>query len=92
MAFLGNRLHIFDNLAFVPDMVTGSDDVRALIEKLVGDPRSYPEPPGCVFGVHHHQVHPPLLDQGAQVLAYNTPSSVAKYVTDKENEQKTPSI
>jgi hypothetical protein len=73
-------------------MVTGGEDVRSLVEELVGDPGSYPEPPGRVLGVHHHQVHPPLLDQRAQVLAYNTPSSVAKYVTDKENEQKPPSI
>ena len=92
MAICGYRLHIFDNLAFVPDMVTGRDDVRALVEELVGDPRSYPEPPGRVLGVYHHQVDAPLLDQRAQVLAYNTPPSLAKYVTDKENTQKSPSI
>ena len=81
-------LHIFDNLAFVPDMVAGSEDVGALVEELVGDPRRYAKAAGRILSVDHHQVDLPLFDQGCEVLAYDAPSGVAKDITDKENTQK----
>jgi hypothetical protein len=70
-------------------MVTGSDDVRALVEQLFGDPGGDAKPPGSVLGVDHHQVDASMLDHLAKVLAHNTPPGLAKYVTDKENAQKT---
>ena len=85
-------LHILDNLAFVPDMVASGEDMRPLVEELVGNPRSYTKPAGRVLRVDHHQVDAPLLDQGAQVFGYDTSPSLAKYVTDKENTQKPASL
>jgi hypothetical protein len=70
-------------------MVTGGDNVGSQVEELLCDPRCYAEPPGSVFRVHHHQVDFPLLDHLAQVLADNTSTGLAEYVTDKENAQKT---
>jgi hypothetical protein len=72
-------------------MVTGSQDVGSLVKELVGDPGSYPEAPSCVFRVDHHQIHPALLDQGGQMLRNDTASGLAKYITNKENSQKTAS-
>jgi hypothetical protein len=69
-------------------MVTGSQNMGSLVEELVGDHGSYPEPPGCVFRVDHHQVDPAPLDQGGQMFRNNTPSGLAKNVTNKENSQK----
>src|ERR1700678_1329110 len=68
MAVRRHRLHIFDDFAFVPDMVTGRQDVGSLVEELVGNPGSYPETTGRVFRVYYHQIHPPLLDRGGQML------------------------
>ena len=72
-------------------MVTGRDDMGTQVEQLLGYPRCYAEPPGSVFSVHHHQVDGPLLDHLFQVLADNTSTGLAEYVTDKENAQKTSS-
>src|SRR5580658_3269549 len=47
MAVGRSRLHLFDDFPFVPDMVTGSQDVGSLVKELVGDPGSYPKSPGC---------------------------------------------
>jgi hypothetical protein len=69
-------------------MIAGREDVRALVEELLGDPRGDAKPAGGVFCVYHHQVDVPLLDQGRQVFAYDTPPGLAKDVTDKENPQK----
>jgi hypothetical protein len=70
-------------------MVAGGEHVRTLVEQLFGDPWSDAKPPGRVLGVDHHQVDAPLLDYLAKVLADNTSTGLAKYVTDKENAQKT---
>jgi hypothetical protein len=70
-------------------MVAGGEHVRALVEQLFGNTRSDPKAPGRVLDVDHHQVDAPLLDYLAEVLADNTSTGLAKYVTDKENAQKT---
>jgi hypothetical protein len=70
-------------------MVTGGDNVGSQVEQLLGNPRSYAEPPGCVFRVDYYQVDGPLLDHLAEVLADNPSTGLAEYVTDKENAQKT---
>jgi hypothetical protein len=70
-------------------MVAGGEYVSALVEQLVGNTRGYTKPPSRVLGVHHDQVDTPLLDYLAKVLAHNTSTGLAKYVTDKENAQKT---
>jgi hypothetical protein len=70
-------------------MVTGGDNVGSQVEQLLGNPRSYAEPPGCVFSVDYHQVDGPLLDYLTEVLADYTSTGLAEYVTDKENAQKT---
>jgi hypothetical protein len=90
VAVLGHGLHILDNLALVPDVVAGGEDVGALVEELVGNARRQAKPAGRIFRVHHHQVDAPLLDQRDEVLAYDTPSGLAKDITDKENTQKNP--
>jgi hypothetical protein len=69
-------------------MVTGGDNVGSEVEELLGYPGCYAEPAGGVFSVHHHQVDIPLLNHLAQVLADNTSTGLAEYVTDKENAQK----
>ena len=88
MAVRGHGLHVFDNLAFVPDMVAGSEDVGALVEELLGDPRGHAKAAGRILRVDHHQVDLPLFDQGGEVFRYDTPSGVAKDITDKQNSQK----
>jgi hypothetical protein len=72
-------------------MVTGCQDMGSLVEELVGNPGSYSETAGRVFRVDYHQIHPPLLDQGGQMLRNDTASGLAKYITNKENSQKTAS-
>src|ERR1700722_9168263 len=62
MAVRGNRLHVLDNLAFVPDMVTSGKHVGSLVEELVGNSRSHAEASGRVFRVYHDQVDVSLLD------------------------------
>src|ERR1700722_11674032 len=91
MAVRRNGLHIFDDFAFVPDMVTGCQDMGSLVEELVGNPGSYPETAGRVFRVDYHQIPPPMLDKGGQMLRNDTASGLAKNVTNKENSQKTAS-
>jgi hypothetical protein len=69
-------------------MVAGSKNVGALVEQLIGDTRRHAKAAGRILSVHHHQVDLPLFDQRDEVLAYDTPSGVAKDITDKQNAQK----
>jgi hypothetical protein len=88
VAVEGDGLHVLDDFAFVPDMVTGGDNVGSQVKQLLGNPGGYAEPAGCVFPIDYHQVDRPLLDYLAQVLADNPSTGLAEYVTDKENAQK----
>jgi hypothetical protein len=69
-------------------MVTGRENVCALVEELVGDTRRDAKAAGGILRVDHHQVDLPLLDERGQVFTYDTPSGVPKDVTNKENAQK----
>src|ERR1700677_4563724 len=92
MAIRGNRLHIVNDLALVPHVVAGGDYVGALVKELVGNARGHPNPAGRMFGVYHHQVARPLLDNRDQVFANDSPSGLAKYITDKKNTQRRSSL
>lgn len=88
VAFLRNRLHIFDDFALVPHVVASGEDVGAVIEKLVRNARREAKPAGRIFSIDHHQVNRPLLYERCKMFADNTPPRLAKNVTYKQNLQK----
>ena len=54
-------LQVVDDLALVPDVIAGGEDVDAEVEKLVDDLRSDAEAAGGVFAVGDNQVDAVLL-------------------------------
>jgi hypothetical protein len=88
VAIRWNRLHILNDFALIPDMIAGGKHVGALVEKFVGNAWSYAEAAGGIFGVDHDQVDPPVLDQGFEVFVNDTPSGLAKDITDKKDTQR----
>src|SRR5208283_5438479 len=45
------RIHVLDDLALVPDVVAGGDDIDAELEQLFGNLRSDPEAAGGILTI-----------------------------------------
>jgi hypothetical protein len=80
----GRRLHIIDDLALVPDVVAGGQDMGPEIEEFVGDSGGDAESAGGVLRIDHDQVDRTVLDDVADVFADDASTGAAEYVTDKE--------
>ena len=61
-------VHVLDDLALVPDVIAGGDDVDAEFEQLLGDLRSDAEAAGGVFAVGDGEIDAVLLLQFRQAL------------------------
>ena len=81
------HLEVFDNFAFIPDVVSGSHHVDAQIEKLFRQRRRDPEASCRIFAVGDDEIRGVLLAQLRQTIFYNRPSRTPKNVTDKKNFQ-----
>ena len=62
------RVHVVDDLALVPDVIAGGDDINAEFEQLFGYLRCDAEAAGGVFAVGDGEVDAVLLLQFRQTL------------------------
>ncbi len=75
---------VFVNLAFVPDVIAGGEDVHAIAEQLLGQRWSNPESPGGVFTVGDGQMDIFGSYDFADIPGDQTAADGRKDVTDKE--------
>jgi hypothetical protein len=87
MAAGWNRVEVVDQLALVPHMVAGGENIGAQVEELIGDLRGQAEASGGVFGVDDGEVDRVRLAHMADVLADDLSSRTAEDVADEENVQ-----
>ena len=81
------HLEVFDDLAFVPDVIAGGHHVDAEIEKFFRQRRRDSKPSRGIFAVGDDQIDGVLLAQFRQSIFYDRPPRTAKNVTDKKNFQ-----
>lgn len=87
------HLKVFDNLALVPDMITGGHHVDPEIEQFFRQGRRDSEPCRGIFAIGNHQIDGVLLAEFRQPVLYDRSSRTAKNVTDKKNFQtQVPSV
>src|SRR5581483_3424820 len=79
------RLEVVDNLALVPDVVAGRDDLNAHFKKFFSKGGSDTETGGSVFAIGYDQIDAVLLHQPRQALADDGASRPSKDVADEEN-------
>jgi hypothetical protein len=83
LAVGGRAVHVVNQFALVPHVVAGGQNVRAKVEKLLGDLGRDAEPAGRVFRVHHDQVHVMRLTHMPDMFAHNPAPRAAKNVADE---------
>jgi hypothetical protein len=83
------HVEVFDDFAFVPDVISGGHHIDAQIEKLFSQRRCDSEASRGIFAVGDDQIHGVLLAQFRQAIFYDRPPRAAKNVTDKKNFQET---
>jgi len=89
VTFGGHGLHVVDDLAFIPYVIAGGENVRAEVEEILGDGRGNTEAAGGIFRIDDDQVHAALGDDVREVLTNDTPASTAEDVAYKKNPQNT---
>ena len=85
VAFRGYGAEIVDNLALVPDVVAGGEDVGAEVEEVFGDGRREPEAAGSVFRIHDDEVDLALRDDVGQCSRTTRPPGLPKTSPTKSN-------
>ena len=81
------HLKIFDDLALVPNVISGGHHVDTEIEKLFGQRRRDAEASGGIFAVGNDQIYGVLLAQFGEAIFYDRPAGTAKNVTNEKNFQ-----
>ena len=78
-------LKVFDELALIPDVIAGGDDVYVEFEEFVDDLRSDAESGGGVFAIDDEQIGPFSGDQVFKAFFNNSAAGTAKNVSDEKN-------
>jgi hypothetical protein len=81
------HLEVFDNLAFIPDVVAGRHDVDAEIEELFGERGSDSKAGRGIFAVGDDEVDRVLPSKFRKAVFYDRSSGTAKNVADEKNFQ-----
>ena len=88
----GRSVHIVDQLALVPDVVAGGQNIRAQIEEVLGKLRRQAKAAGGVFGIDDGELDVVRRAQMADVLAHDPAPRAAEDVADEENVHGAPEI
>jgi len=81
------HLEVFDDFAFIPDVISGGHHIDAKIEKLFRQRGRDSKPSRRIFAVGDDQIDVVLLAQFRQAIFYDRPPGAPKNVTNKENFQ-----
>lgn len=82
---VGRDGHVLEDLALVPDVVAGRDDVGAHVEDLFGDGRGDAKASGSVLAVDDEEVDGVCLKDVRKVLVYDMAAGGAEDVADKKD-------
>jgi hypothetical protein len=82
------HLEVFDDFAFIPDVVASGHHVDAEIEKLFGQRGRNAEAGRRIFAVGDYQIYRVLLAQFREAIFHDRAAGTAKNVSDKKNFQK----
>ena len=77
--------HVFKDLFFVPDMITGGDDMGAKIKELFGNGRCKAEAARCIFSVDDEEIDGVGFKDVGKVFADDVAAGGAKDVADKKD-------
>ncbi len=80
----GNR-HVVEDLALVPDVVSGGDDVGAEVEELFGERGGEAETAGGVLAIDDEKVDGVVVEDVRQVLADDMATGGSEDIADKED-------
>lgn len=81
----GGDGHVFEDLALVPDVVAGGDDVGTEIEELFGDGGRDAEASGGVFAVDDEEIDGVGFEDVREVFADDVAAGGAKDIADKKD-------
>src|SRR4029077_2725433 len=79
-----------DDLAFVPDVIPGGDDVNVQFEQFFGKRRRNAEASRRVLPIRNNQIDAALAHDLRQPVPYDRPSRPSKNVPNKKNAHKMP--
>ncbi len=82
---VGGDGHVFEDLALVPDVVAGGDDVGSHVEDLFGEGGRDAEASGGVFAIDDEEVDGVGFEDVGEMLAYDVAAGGAEDVADKED-------
>jgi hypothetical protein len=82
-----DRLHVFDDLFLVPDVVAGGQDVSPEIEEFIGYRGCYAKSAGCILGIDDDEVDLTVFEHMGKVLADDAASGTSEYISYKKNVQ-----
>ena len=77
--------HVFEDLALVPDVVAGGDDMGAEVEELFCDGGGDAEAAGGVFSVDDQEIAGVGFEDMGQVFADDVATGGAKDIADKKD-------
>jgi hypothetical protein len=77
------HLEVIDDVALVPDMVSGGDDIDAELEQVLRERARDAEAAGDVLSVRNHKINGMVVDQAGQSVLDNCPSRPTKDIAYK---------
>src|SRR3981081_332743 len=80
-----NHLEVVEDLALVPNVIAGSDDVNIEFEQLFGQRRRNAETRGRILSIRNDDINRLVADNSRQPILDDQPSRPSKNVADKEN-------
>jgi hypothetical protein len=82
---VGGHGHVFEDLALVPDVIAGGDDVGAEIEEFLGDGGGDAEASGSVFAVDDEEIDCVGFEDVGEMFADDVAAGGAKDIADKKD-------
>src|ERR1700678_1786638 len=82
---IGGDSHVFEDLAFVPDVVASRDDVGAEVEEFFRDGWRDAEASGGVFAVDDEEIDGVGFKDVGQMFVDDVAAGGAKDIADKED-------
>ncbi len=89
---VGGDGHVLEDLFFVPDVVSGGDDMGAHVEDFFSDGGCEAEASGGVFSVDDEEFDGVGFEDVREMFAYDVAAGGAKDIADKENVHKKDAI
>ena len=84
-------IYVGDDLALIPDVISGRQNVDTAIVKFAAQALGEPEAAGGIFGIDHDEVDREFLAQARHVFFDNLPAGATDHVTAKQDVHEDPS-